>query len=294
MSQEYFYFVSGLPNIGFEDSKLAYSPEQFRIEAKAQLSSTDYRYLEFLHLGEDIKNLLSLIYKSKPELNQESLFHLDYWESYIAFIRDQGENRSLAIPALFASLPSFISPVIGNVLSQEDIQPYAKTEHELITAFYQWAAIHSCEFINKWFALDAHIRNILAAINGRKFDLPYAQYLIGENDTVDKLGKSHAADFGLGKDDLLFDSLIRIYEQNNILFRERGYDILRWKWIDNQNFFNYFNIDRVLGYYCKLRILHRWVKADPNYGKEVFHDILNALENSFSFPEEFNIKSIRK
>jgi hypothetical protein len=51
-------------------------------------------------------------------------------------------------------------------------------------------------FIRDWFAFDANLRNILTAINGRKFNLPYAQYLIGDSETVERLSKSHAADFG--------------------------------------------------------------------------------------------------
>jgi hypothetical protein len=294
MSQDYFYFISGLPNLSFEDSKLTYTVEQFRTDAKLQLNAKDYAYLEILHIPAEFETLLNLLYKNGKDANSESLYSVDYWEQYLAFLRMLLDNHDLETPAQYAHIPEFISQILMQALSQEDIQPFIKTEHDLIAGFYMWTANHSNKFIQKWFAYDAHMRNILSAINGRKFGLPFTQYLVGENDSVEHLAKSHAADFGLGKDDILFDSLNRIYEQNNILYRERNYDILRWKWIDSTNFFNYFNIDHVLGYYCKLRILSRWLKADPNYGKEVFHDILNTLENSFSFPEEFNIKSIRK
>lgn len=294
MSQDYFYFISGLPNLSFEDTKLTYTVDQFRADAKAQLNASDYAYLEILHFSSDLDTLLNALYKTGKAANSESIYPKEFWEEFLAFTGNRVDNHSLPVPPQFSGLPEFIFPILDKVLIQEDIQPFSKTEHELITAFYAWTASHHNKFINDWFAYDAHLRNILAAINGRKFNLPFAGYLVGENESVEKLAKSHAADFGLGKEDELFDSLNRIYDQNNILYRERNYDILRWKWIDNTNFFNYFNIDRVLGYYCKLRILSRWLKADPNLGKEVFHDVLNAMENSFTFPEEFNIKSIRK
>jgi hypothetical protein len=69
MSRDYFYFISGLPNLNFEDSKLAYSPEQFRTEAAAQLSESDFRFLEILHLPQDLENLLRLVYKSEKDFN---------------------------------------------------------------------------------------------------------------------------------------------------------------------------------------------------------------------------------
>lgn len=294
MSQDYYYFISGLPNLAFEDTKLSYEVEQFRIDAKAQLSASDFACLEILHLSAELDTLLNVLYKTAKDINPESLHTQEYWEEYLVFLREKADNHGLETPEQFAHIPGFITQIISNVLTQEDIQAFNNTEHELLTAFYAWTSNHSNEFIRKWFAYDAHIRSILSAINGRKFDLPYAKYLIGDSEMVESLAKSHAADFGLGKADEVFDNIVRVYEQNDILYRERGYDILRWKWIDNQNFFNYFNLERVLGYYCKLRILSRWIKADPNLGKEIFHDTLNAIENSFSFPEEFNIKSIIK
>jgi len=294
IKQEYFYFISGLPNISFEDTKQVFTPENFRIEAKAQLSDSDFQLLDAMHLPQDFDNLLIALYKAPKEANPEGIFSAGDWENYLAYLKATIDNPRLECPSEFAGLPLFVHDTICRILQQEEMQPIMQTEQELLVQFYAWAAEHSNQFIVRWFGYDAHLRNVLTAIAGRKFELPYAQYLIGEGETVEKLAKSHAADFGLGKADELFETLIRIYEQNNILFREKGYDILRWKWIDNQNFFNYFNIDRILGYYCKLRILSRWLKADPNMGKEVFHDTLDALENSFSFPEDFNIKSVKK
>ncbi len=294
MSPDYFYFIAGLPNLSFEDTKLNYSLEQFRQDAKAQLSAGAYASLEDLHLPAGIDCLLNVLYKTEAKPVADSLLSPEYWEEFIVFHKEYLSNSNLELPAKFKALPPFINTVIQNALSQEELSPRIQLEGILLNELYQWAEHHGCQFVSKWYTYDAHIRNILTAINGRKFNLPYAKYLNGDGELVEKLAKSHAADFGLGKEDELFESLVRIYEQNNILYRERSYDVLRWRWIDNQNFFNYFNIDRVLGYYCKLRILNRWLKADVNLGKEVFHDTLNAMENSFSFPEEFNIKGIRK
>lgn len=61
-----------------------------------------------------------------------------------------------------------------------------------------------------------------------------------------------------------------------------------------RTFFNYFNIDRILGYYAQLRILERWQGMEPTLGKEVFHDTMDNLVNSFKFPEQFNVKLINK
>jgi len=291
MSRDYYYFVAGLPNISFEDNKLSVDTATFREEAQTQLSDADLNLLHLLHLPQDLDNLLKVIYKTGKDFDPEGLHDAEYWESYLTWLKQALENPRLDKPARFGMLPDFITEIVSRAFTREELPSADSLEIELIKAFYGWACSHSNGFIAQWFSHEAEIRNILLAISGRKYNLPYAQYLVGDTETADNLAKSHAADFGLGKEHELYEALIRIYEQNNILYRERSYDILRWKWIDNQNFFNYFNIDRILGYYSKLRILSRWVKADPELGKEIFHDTLNALENSFSFPEDFNIKS---
>ena len=171
---------------------------------------------------------------------------------------------------------------------------YLDSQHKLLETVYDYCSSLPNKFMKHWFELNRDIRNILTAINGREHNIPFAKYLVGTDDLVSRLAQSHATDFGLGKEHELFESVYRIWEQNNILYRERGYDLLRWKWIDSQNFFNYFNIDRILGYYAQLRILERWQGMEPTLGKEVFHDTMDNLVNSFKFPEQFNVKLINK
>ncbi|HQQ68126.1 MAG TPA: DUF2764 family protein [Candidatus Cloacimonadota bacterium] len=294
MAKQYYYFIAGLPGISLDDTKLSYTPEQFRDDALAQLSDEDYALLMLLHLPEDIQNLLGSLYKDDRDPDPEGIYTREFWEEYRLYLLARVENKDLAVPSQFSGLPPFVTTILVNALSSEDMPPRERVEHELLSAFFTFTEKHQNSFISKWFELQREIKNILAAINARHHNMDFAQYLIGDDEDVQNLAKSHAADFGLGKDHAVFDSIMRIWEQNNILYRERGYDIFRAKWIDQQNFFEYFNIDRILGYYSKLRLINRWLKADADLGKEVFHDTLDKLENSFNFPEDFNIKIKQK
>ena len=195
------------------------------------------------------------------------------------------------MPAKFKELPAFMEELSLELLALEDLPSYHKADHMFLSAFYEMAVAHSNQFISKWFSLDRDIRNILIALNGRKHNHPFADYILGSYELAELLIKSQAADFGLGKEYPIYETIWRIYDQNNLLYRERGYDVYRWKWIDDQNFFQYFSIDRILGYYCKLRILERWTQLDTDSGKSVFYEALTTLQNSFSFPEEYAIKS---
>lgn len=294
MAKQYYYFIAGLPAVSMDDTKLIYSPQQFRIDAVAQLSNQDMELLYLLHLPDDLGNLLNILYKTGKELSPEGLLSDEYWTGWLEYLRAKSENKDLARPEAYQNLPDFVERIILDAIAAEELPDFSVTEHALLSAFHIYCEQHSNSFVSAWFAHERNIRNILLAINARHHELPFAQYLIGNDETVQNLAKSHAQDFNLGKDHPLFDPLIRIWEQNNILYRERGYDVLRAKWIDNQNFFEYFNIDRILGYYTKLRLVSRWINADPDHGKEIFQDTLDKLENSFSFPEDFNIKTKRK
>lgn len=295
MARQYYYFIAGLPTISMDDSKLAITPELFRQEALAQLSSEDYSLLKLLHLPDEIANLLLELYKKHDKQpDSEGLNSPEYWDKYLDFLRHKADSPHLDTPKEYAYLPPFIAQLILAAFVEEELPSSAVLEHKMLSCFFDFAAEHPNKFIVQWFDLQRNIKNILSAINGRNHELDFAQYLIGDDETVTNLKKSHAADFSLGKDHPFFDELMRIWEQNNILYRERGYDLLRNKWIDEQNFFEYFNIDRILGYYSKLRIINRWLLADAELGKEVFHDTLNKLENSFEFPDDFNIRIKQK
>lgn len=288
---QYYYFVTGLPGLGIDDSKLNITLESFLDDARKQLGEKDYHLIELICLPDEIALLLDQLYPVKATADVSSIFPDGFWAEYLEWHKAKSNSPDISMPERFKLIPGFVSAILLTVLGKEELPTRIDTDLMLLSAFYEFVCKHPNEYLRKWFSLDRDIRNIVLAINGRKHGFRFAPYLIGENEIVERLSKSQANDFGLGKEFPVFEAIWRIYEQNNILYRERGYDIYRWKWIDAQNFFEYFSIDKVLGYFCKLRILTRWTKLDTDSGKSLFYDALNALENSFSFPEEYSIKS---
>jgi hypothetical protein len=290
LANQYYYFVTGLPNIGFEDGKVVYSPQSFLDDAKAKLSKRDLKLIEFMYLPQDLDNLLKLLYNKEEHSSTLGLIPQSAWQDLIAYLNPNPDNEMRVKPPIYKQLPAFVLAYTKEFLLLETEPEYIEWETRFLVSFYELALSHKNKYIKAWFTYNRDIQNILIALTGRKYDYPFAKYLIGTGETVDKLSRSTAPDFGLGKQHYLFETLSRIFEQYSIVDRERNVDALRWRWIDNQNFFEYFNIDRILGYFCKLKILDRWITMDPESGRELFFDTLNELENSFSFPEEFDLK----
>ncbi|MBW6513337.1 MAG: DUF2764 domain-containing protein [Candidatus Syntrophosphaera sp.] len=294
MRSQYYYFITGLPALSIDDSKSSITLQNFMEEAKTHLTAGDFKLLLLLCLPEDVGDLLRLIYQNESESRPIGECSRAFWQAYIELMKQKAADPSIRLSKDYQAYPDYWHELILGIFSGEELPPFLDSQHRLLEATFAFAAGLRNKFLSGWFEFNREIQNILIAINGRHHKLDFAKHLVGGGELVEKLAKSHAADFGLGKDHELFNDLLRIWEQNNILYRERGYDILRWKWIDNHNFFNYFNIDRILGYYAQLRILSRWLALDPSLGKEVFQDTMDTLSGSFSFPEQFNIKAKKK
>jgi hypothetical protein len=294
MSSQYYYFVSGLPRITVDDTKLTTSPQQFLEQAETQLGAADALLLKFMRLDADLDTLLDVLYKQDGEQRPLGAYPRQWWEGFPGVVNQKLENRDFTIPAPYDEVPAFVAQSIGTAMSAEEFPSRLALKHELLQGLYSEAADSANGFVREWYQHERLMRNILLAINGRKHELDYSPWLIGDDEITQKLATSKATDFGIGKDLELWEALNRAYEQNNVLYRERAYDVIRWKWIDSRNFFQYFNIDKVLGYYVQLCILSRWLELSVEAGGEVFFDTLNKLQNSFSFPAEFNIKQKNK
>lgn len=270
-------------------------PAEFIEQASTQLTEYDMSLLKLLTLEPGIKILSALLYREESaEEGFRGYYAADFWQGLIELARLSLENPKTPIPKEYRKLPPAFLRLIMEFLSLEEPPQRLGFEHQLYQGLFEYAQAHKNTFIRDWFEYLRIARNIVLAINGRAHELDYARWLIGDDELTLLLAAGRGVDFGIGKSSAVFDEYLRAYEQNTVLYRERSYDILSWKWIDSHNFFEYFSIDRVLGYFAQLLILTRWLAMDINLGKEVFFNTLQTLQSSFSFPPEFAIKQKNK
>jgi hypothetical protein len=86
------------------------------------------------------------------------------------------------------------------------------------------------------------------------------------------------------------EQLLSIYAIEDLLQREKAIDMLKWNWLDEGTFFNYFTVEKLISYYIKLEMIERWISLDPETGKEMFEKLIKDLESGYEFPEDFNGK----
>jgi hypothetical protein len=86
-----------------------------------------------------------------------------------------------------------------------------------------------------------------------------------------------------------FKQVMSVLEGEDILERERGLDDLMWAKIDEIVGLQVFTLDAILGFTAKLQIIARWLKLDPETGRELFRRLVDEIRNNKnSINNEYN------
>ena len=273
--QEYHYLVAGLPGIVIGQSKVSLKVADFKEELSHFLHPEDFQLIEMLFLRFDNQNLLNLLQKSDLPWDPMGKFSLEQME--------QGMDDPTA------GLPDYMKVFHTAFREGTPFVNGMSWENQLTQLFYDHVIGQTEDFLNAWFIFERDLKNLLTAISARRHGLPLEGQLIGKNEVTAAIRKSHARDFGLANEYPYIEKLLKVEEQTDILDRERTITQLKWTQIDELNTFNYFTIDKILGFLLKLISFERWSNLDPDDGKKIFKQKIDAMEHSFDFSKEFEI-----
>jgi len=263
--RNYYYLISGLPDILLEQSKAPFSLDELLAELQATLHPEDFALVRFLFLPNDNRNLLNLTLKREAP-----------WDQLATFSREELEE-GLKEPG---QLPAYMDQFYQAYRLDAPLWKNLSWEHQLTRLYYDFALEQTEGFLHAWLTFDRTLKNILAAWNARTYELPLEGQLIGNDDVTAVLYRSQARDFGLSRDVAFIEPLLHALERDDLLERERAVDHLRWNYIDELNTFHYFSLEVVLGYLLKFLMLERWLKLNPERGKQALRDRIQVLEDS--------------
>ena len=276
MKRNYYYLVAGLQDLSLDIHKLTFNQLAFRDELKQHLHPDDYKLAELLFLPFDNTNLLTLLNKSDKDFIEKGNYPREQLEENIKEPTD---------------LPEYMMRFIAAFKAKEPVYPDISPENELTALFYdEVTETVSNEFLRDWFQFEQNIRNIMTALNARKYKVPYEQQVIGTGETSEAIKKSHARDFGLSNELDYMEELIAISCQDDIREREQAIDELKWKYLDEAIFFHYFTIEKILAFVIKLGMIERWLSIDKDHSNELFKKLLKELQSSYELPETFTEK----
>lgn len=276
---EYYYLVAGLPELTLEDSKLSYTVADFRTEIYPELSSSDQKLIDLFYLKFDNQNVLRLLKDKEATIDPRGLFSQEELNEIISVAKEGGEMNSKQVPSyLFDFVFDYVNAPNDNATLLED---------SLAALYYEYAMKSSNTFVSSWFEFNLILNNVLVAFIARKYKWEVAPLIIGNTEICEALRTSGARDFGLSGEVDCLEQLVKVSEITDLVEREKKLDSLRWNWMEEATFFNYFTIERIFAFLLQLEMIERWIALDKEKGNQLFRSIIESLKNEVQIPEEF-------
>lgn len=277
---QYYYFISGLPDFNFDSMKLPMRVEEFRVMLDEELKPEDRELINTYFLRFDNDNLYQLLKEREGAMNPAGTFTREEINDAIDQVKkgDTIDNEQL---------PPYYETFIRSWLNEE-LQDESRTLEDLITSFYMDYGLEAKNsLISRWFELNLNIGNILSAIYARKYEMDVTKVVVANNSVAQTIRENaNTRDFGLGLELDYYDTLQRLSEESDIYERERKLDKFRWNWLEENTTMDYFNVEYLFAYLCKLQILERWVSLNAEEGERVFRELISGLKNEIEMPEE--------
>ena len=279
MGKNYYYLIAGLPDVSMDDTKPACTSEVFRTEYYPELTAEDRTLTDLIWLEQDNHNLLTLLAKKDAEPETEGLYTAEELREVIRMVRED-EKWNSRYPVYFRD---FI-----RAYDSEDTE--SSLPVDLLSSYYYTYAMKADNaFVSRWFAFNLDMNNILSAMTARKHRLPVGSVVVGEGEVAEALRTNSSRDFGLGGNFDRLERIQQIHETENLVEREHRIDAMRWDWLDEESFFDYFGIERLFGFVVKNRIVERWAKLNKEAGSAVLRSMIAGMKE-VNVPAEFKVK----
>lgn len=274
----YYCLIAGLPDLSLEDGKLNYTVANFKSELYPELSDKDKKLIDLFYLKFDNDNLLKLLKDKEAVTNSEGNYSSDELLALIASVRE-GDAPDKKYPLyLYEFIAAYLALPADELYRAEDM---------LATYYYAYAMNCGNKFVSAWYEFNLNINNVLAALAARKYKMDVAQVVVGKTDVSEMIRTSNAHDFGLTEMLEYFEPILRISEIDELVEREKKTDLLKWNWMEDAVFFDYFTVERIFVFLLKLEMIGRWISMDKEKGSELFRQIIDQLKNEVQIPEEF-------
>lgn len=267
--QQYFYLISGLPGLSFQDEHLPFSVKTFLDDLKNKIDKKDLKLVCMLYYKRDNRNLLNLLLNKNNNAQIEGCYSL--------YELKKGIEGSFLMPRY---MNDFIS------LFKENKSRFTEAEWEakLTEAYFKEVMKCGNDFLSEWIEFELNLKNILLLLSNRKQSLPFPEFVIEANEIAAMIKENPAADFSTQPSIDFMSAVVKIMETENLVEREKKIDLLRWKKLEEMTFFHYFTIEAILSFIIKLMIIERWIMLKQEKEMNVLPSILNSFTEKIKIP----------
>jgi hypothetical protein len=268
----YYCLIAGLPDIEIEDHKLTFSIADFKEEVRPQLSNDDVELLNLFFMKFDNLNLLQYLKDKETFFDDHGNLSKEELEECLQKLVENDQITNPFFPSYFQTfVPEYKE-------AQQTDTGTTQWENRLAELYYKWAMNCGNKLISQWFEFNLNFNNLLAAYACRKYQINTEP--VGDNEIAESIKKSSQRDFGLTGILEYLEVFQRLSEEPDLFEREKKIDLLKWQWLDEQTFFNYFSIEKVFAYLVKLEIIERWTSLDPIEGEKLFRKLIDNLKEN--------------
>ena len=240
-TRNYYGLVSSLPNLMADGSIL---PDEGNLATQYAdfMHPNDLALLKLAYMPADHANLLNQLYNRQQPYNHSGNYTPQELHTIIA-------------------LKWLPNPYLDDFFTQW-WQHYGKTESyaqaETALAGYYHSFLLTCEnpFLQKWSRFVLELTNF-SLLQYTTHGLPDMQnHLVAKEEVAYLTGKYNA----LSEQEALIPvtQTADIWNTENPMEREKMLDDLKWQFIENEQFFYFFGIEKVIGYALQQQIALRW------------------------------------
>lgn len=270
----YYCLIAGLPEISLDDKKLTLSVQDLRVYLSDYLTDKEMDVVNLFFLPNDNAQIIRLLNKQEPDPTLHTVFDAIQLEHEIE-------------DPMF--LPSYLKDYLLD-LQKEDYEASNKLQETVLSEkYWNFMLTQKNNLVRKYAEFSLNIKNLLTALNCRKYHLDIDKEVICDTEFSRQLKTSRAKDFELTDDYPYVDKVLTLFEKDNIADREYSIDMLFWDFLDDATETKYFTFDNVLAFMLKLMILERWSKMTTEEGRRIFEILLSRFKSDFKFAKEFDL-----
>jgi hypothetical protein len=257
MGGGYYYLVASLPELEIG----APPPVTLGgfLQDHEEILRPDWGLVEVLLLSNDAENLHSLLADRSGAMISPCVYSKEELEEAIQ---------------LREGLPPFMLEHITRVLgtsggTQEPGQIVSRLS-DLVKGYMLWAGLRENPFLKSYFAFELRLRNAAAGIRARARGRDVLSDTAGDEDDLVllRMRESRSApDFGLQGEEPWMGRLVQGFEKGQPEELERTMDEIRLGEVESLVALKDFQIDVVLAFLLRLRIVERWAALDAGVGQ---------------------------
>lgn len=139
---------------------------------------------------------------------------------------------------------------------------------KLNAGFYRACLGSGSRFLREYFLFDLFLRNT---------KVEYLNASLGRPEGKDVLLLEELEDYEFEQK----EEIVEILSGSDIIGREKGLDMAIWEHVEEVTTMDVFDMDAILGFIARLKIIDRWDKLDPETGAELFRRLIKEIRATY-------------